>query len=158
MGSDRRLVTDIDRLTRYADVIEKMRGGMTVDEIAAAYNVRPATIRNWKLKAYEAAQRELDLSVEGYRLAQVQRREELIDAYWEKAVGGDLDAARFVKDMFKELEQLLGLNVPTEKEAGAQTVYVLNLPGAVQVNGLPGGAAGLLGDVIDGAAEVVEGE
>lgn len=158
MGSGQRILSDIDRLTKYADVIERLRGGQSLAEIAAVYDVTPSTIRSWKLKAYEAAQQELDLSVEGYRMAQVQRREELIEAYWKAALDGDIDAARFVKDMFKELEQLLGLNVPTEEKAGGQTVYVLNLPGAIQMNALPGGPAGLLGDVIDARAEVVEGE
>lgn len=151
--TNKQIARDTDRVARLADVIERLRGGETLADVAAVYDVTLQTVRQWRMQAYEAAQRELNMSVESYRLAQVARREELIEAYWGKAIKGDMDAARLVKDLFKELESLLGMNIPVEREAGAQTVYVLNLPGAVQVN-----AALPVGEVIDGGVEqVVDG-
>lgn len=145
----------VDRAARQQEVVDRLRGGATLAEIASVYGVKEDTARQWRLKALENSQRALEMTSEGYRLAQVQRREELIDAYYEKAIKGDMDAAKLVMQLFEQLERLLGLNIPIEKEATHQTVYVLNLPGA-QVNMLAGGEEEG-GIVIDGTAEVIDG-
>ena len=136
------------KMSKYADVIERLRGGETLAEIAEAHGVTAATIRNWRIKAYEEAQRELDISTEGYRMAQVARREELIEAYWDKAIQGDMEAARLVKDLLRELEDLLGLKAASEKDVVQQTVYVLNLPG-----GTPAQLQD--GNTVEGEVEIV---
>lgn len=137
-----------EKLTKFADVIARLRAGETPAEIASVYGVTPATIRAWRVKAHEEAQKELDITTEGYRLAQVNRREELIEAYWNKAVNGDLEAARFIKDMLRELEELLGLDRASEKDTVKQVTYVLNLPG-MKPMGLTDG------NTVEGAVEVV---
>lgn len=123
-------VEAVEKLTKFADVIERLRGGQTPAEIADVYGVTAQTIRHWRIRAHEEAQRELDMSTDGYRLAQVNRREELIEAFWPRAMEGDLAAANFVRTMFTELERLLGLDKASEKDKVGQVTYVLNLPGS----------------------------
>lgn len=151
----KQVVKEIDQNARIVEVVDRLREGATLSEIGELFGVTPATARRWRLKALESSQREMEMSTEGYRMAQVARREELIEAYWKQAIEGELEAARFVAQMFEQMERLLGLNVPIEREASTQTVYVLNLPGAVQLNALGDGG---MGDVVDGNVDVVEDE
>lgn len=154
----RQVLKQIDQAKRREEVVERLRAGATLGEIASVYGVTEGTARKWRLNALEQSQRDLEMTTDGYRLAQVQRREELIEAYYPAAIKGDREAAKLVMQLFEQLERLLGLNVPIEKEVSHQTVYVLNLPGAeFQMNALPEGGDQAGAEVVDVVAEVVNG-
>lgn len=107
-------------MTKAADAAEKQRiaftlrlAGLTWPEIAShEYNGEPlyseASAAQRAAKAYEESQAHGD-DLMSHRAIDMARFDALQRAMWRKAIGGDLAAAKFVLQLMKAREDLLGV-------------------------------------------------
>lgn len=142
-----------------AEAVSRLVFGESASAIAKEYGIGTVQVYRWRDEALLKIQDKLALSMEDIREVQLMRRQELIMAYLDAALAGDLKAAEFVSKQYQELEALHGLHRSADKEEKPNQVYVLHLPGSVHVyNGqIQGGPARALPAGADEDADVVEG-
>lgn len=118
------ILKDIERMLSAANVDEKkitiaqrrrlifqLRAeGRTIQQIATALGL------SWSIVQRDSARAVADIDVTKYLDAELtydlQRIESLISAYWDRAVRGDLNAAKFINEMLARKHKLLGMEAP----------------------------------------------
>jgi hypothetical protein len=83
---------------------------MSFRAIGAALDISPTTARKLILGALEDVKHE---AADIMRTLEGERLNELQSAYWDSAVGGDVNAARVILRIMETRAKLFGLNAPT---------------------------------------------